>query len=194
MNSSTSHLRVLGLFSFSSNGNLIFVFGLMTFVVFSPRLFTAAAAVAPSFRQVHRGFAVTLLLIASAHWWPFAIFLAPAIACAAASHALDSSRRRQGDIDRVQEHAPLVLVAAIVGTLTGIAVMWRARQAWMLAHLSAYYTLPSASFPPAAVALGFVLARCAATFALKLTGKWCSNEQASKCTDGDWERRARLPL
>ena len=61
----------------------------------------------------------------------------------------------------------------------------------MLAHLSAYYTLPSASFPPAAVALGFVLARCAAAFALKLTGKWCSNEQASKCTDGNCEGGVR---
>ena len=40
------------------------------------------------FRQMHRFFAVVLLLVAAAHWWPFTFFLIPATGVHATSVAI----------------------------------------------------------------------------------------------------------
>ena len=65
-------------------------------------------------------------------------------------------------------NAPLAFAAATAATLVGIALVWTARQAWMLAHPSLYYTVPVHLFPPAALGLAFVVARAAAGAALVL--------------------------
>ena len=179
---------MLGLFHFelSASGgsdNFIFILGLSAFVVLSVQWIHAFArrhmSVAPSFRSIHRALAASLLLIASAHWWPFAIFLAPAVACAATSYALESSQQTRSASSSVEERvvlttqtASLAFFAAIGATVLGITLLWNARQAWMLKHPSDYYSLMLQIFPPAAVLVAFVLARGAATAVLVATKRW----------------------
>ena len=166
---SQGQLSLIWIHPKKGSDNLTFVFGLCVFLIllaltthaFSRKL----ASVAPSFRTLHRAFATVLLLVASAHWWPFAIFLAPAVACAATGFAVG----RSGQPDAGKRNAPLALAAAIVSTLGGICSVWAARQAWMLAHPSQYYTLPVHIFPPMALGLAFVLARGTAVAVLAAT-------------------------
>ena len=161
---------LLHVLSLGSRGNLIFVFGLVTLLTLlvhsAHALSRRRTSIAPSFRRIHRALAGILLLVASAHWWPFAIFLTPAIACAAASYALSCSPPTQASAANRQSHAPLALASAVIGAVVGLATVWSARQAWMLAHPEGYYTLPVSLFPPAAVALAFVFARGTAALAL----------------------------
>lgn len=163
---------MLDLFSLhpkSDDDSLTFKFGLALVLILLAHSTHARlrrhVSIAPSFRTIHRTFAVLLLLVASAHWWPFAIFLAPAVACAATGYVVDGSQRPEAR----QRNAPLALAAAIIATLAGIVSVWTLRQAWMLAHPSQYYTLPIHLFPPAALALAFVLARGSAMAVLSAT-------------------------
>lgn len=162
-------LDLLWINSSSDSDNITFILGLATLLLVialsAHALSRHCSSVAPTFRRVHRVLAASLLLVASAHWWPFAIFLAPAIACAAVGRALDSSLARA---ETCRRNAPLALAAAIFATLAGIGSVWAGRQAWMLAHPSDYYTLPVHTFPPAAVGLAFVLARASAAAVLKM--------------------------
>jgi len=157
--------------------SLLFIFGLTTLfglaALSSHALLRRSPSVAPSFRTVHRAAAGALLLVASAHWWPFAIFLAPAVACAATGRALEGFGSGNPDggaqaIAAAARAAPLALIAAVAATLAGVVPVWAARQAWMLAHPADYYTLPVQLFPPAAVGLAFVLARAAAATVLAI--------------------------
>ena len=166
---------MLGLFQVdpSASGasdHLVFIFGLSALVVLSVQSAHGFArrhvSIAPNFRSIHRALAAILLLIASAHWWPFAIFLAPAVACAATAQALESSQQTRDDNSVDVDLAPLAFTAAIGATLLGITLVWSARQAWMLEHPSDYYSFMVQIFPPAAVLLAFVLARGAATCVL----------------------------
>ena len=165
--------------------NLIFIFGLSTFCVLSTQSIHAYArrheSMAPTFRKIHRVLAVLFLLIAAAHWWPFAIFLAPAVACAATAYAIDSVKQRKSDVSvevnarhsppraMIDDAASLALFAAIGATLLGVSIVWSARQAWMLRHPSDYYSFMVQIFPPAAIILAFALARGAATAVLCLS-------------------------
>lgn len=170
-----------------------------------------------SFRVVHRVAARVLLLVATAHWWPFAFFLVPAVAVAATGRALDvalpvsevrcrdrqscaeSTERRENALmeDRLNKSnrgeystpnraeysecierllleneksrtAVALAGATIAATFAGIVPLWALRQAWMLAHPTQYYTLPTMLFPPAAVAVAYGVARLVAAFVLSL--------------------------
>ena len=82
----------------------------------------------------------------------------------------------QGSAKQKKENS-LALANAILGSLAGVATLWSARQTWMLAHPTAYYTLSATTFPPAAVALAYLFARGAAASALMLLAKWRSKGQ-----------------
>ena len=175
---SRGELDLLGFRPTSDIDNLTFIFGLVTFVAL---IVLAAHArqrhwhrVAGTFRAVHRTLAWALLLCASAHWWPFALFLAPAVAVAATGRAVDVAERRAAPADEDDDAddrgdcsgAPLALAAALSAAVAGIVAAWAARQAWIEAHPRDYYTLSTNAFPPAAVVLAYALARGAAALAL----------------------------
>lgn len=178
--------------------NGTFVFGLVTLVVLLALATHAKArkttAVKNGFRRLHRMAAGILLLVAAAHWWPFALFLAPAVAVAATGHELDraspedapeggAARTSAGTRRTIKaRNGPFALAAAILAALAGIAPTWAARQAWMLAHPSQYYTLPTMLFPPAAVGVAYALARVVAGVVLRGsmgTGTGTSSEDSS---------------
>lgn len=164
----------------NEGANLIFIFGLALFllllVLSAHALSRKLLSVAPTFRRIHGPLAATLLMIAAAHWWPFAIFLAPAIACAATGRAVKNALQASS----VQSNAPLALVAAVTATLAGIASVWAARQAWMVTHPTDYYTLPVNLFPPTAVGWAYVLARGSAAAALALAKRRAPITRASE--------------
>ena len=173
-------LDILWFHSSSDSDSLTFIFGMATLLLLVALVAHAWTrhyeSVARSFRRFHRVFASMLLLVAAAHWWSFAIFLAPSIACAATGFALDGSPAANVD----QRDGPLALAAATLATLAGIVSIWAARQAWMLAHSSDYYTLHVHMFPPAAVGIAFLLARGAAKAVLLLLATKCRRTRVTR--------------
>ena len=111
-------------------------------------------ALSASFRRNHRAGAALLLLSASAHWWPFVFFLVPAIALSAAGAAAVESGAGEA----------LALASSTLGGLAGIAAVWSLRQRVMLAR-PGDFSLPFL-FPPAAIAAGYLMARCCASASL----------------------------
>lgn len=152
----------------SGNGdNFTFLLGLISFllmVALAAHVFSRHHLSIP-FRGVHRVLAYAVLLMASAHWWPFALFLAPAIACAATGRALLNTSQADAD----GRNSALALAAALVATLLGIVLVWALRQSWMLAHPQHYYTWDVYMFPPAAISLAFVFSRLAAAAVFRAT-------------------------
>ena len=137
--------------------NLLFICGIGTLLLFLIHSAVASQrghpCIAPVFLRFHRVLAAVLLLSASAHWWPFVIFLTPAVACTAVGLAV----RALPHANAGHRHAPLALVCALAAAVAGICPVWVARQTWMEAHGSDFYT--PFIFPPAALALAFVFAR-----------------------------------
>ena len=164
-------LDLLSFNPYSDQDNLTFVFGLLLLLLLgllsAHAISRRAPSVAPTFRRIHRPLAASLLLVAAAHWWPFAIFLAPAVAIAATARAVESTKRAEGGVG----DASLALAVSVAATLVGTVSVWAARAGWMQAHPSEYYTLPVNLFPPAAVGAAFVLARGAAAATLVVTRK-----------------------
>ena len=163
--------------------NLLFWFGAATILLLLVHAALAKLrhhpAVQPHFRTAHRTLAFVLLLSATTHWWPFALFLAPAVAVAATELAVraktsaDAGRRRRPDRARLRARR-----GGRPRRRTGGA----ARQAYMLAHPRDFNT--PFVFPPAAVALAFVMARGAA-------GRRDAPARAVECGVGDGRHAAR---
>ena len=148
---------------------MLYIFGFVTFVLLliqsSHALFRYQPCVKKNFRYFHRIFAASLLLIASAHWWPFAIFLMPAVVCAATSYAIKEQKSNNNDSNNVHVVA-LAFIAAIIASVFVLILIWAARQAYSLAHPKDYYTLPLHMFPVVSVFLAFIIARFSASAVL----------------------------
>lgn len=70
--------------------NLIYLFGLLAVFLLSSHAVASyyRKRLGPVFRPLHRMLAVTLLTVAAAHWWPFALFFVPATALHGCSLAI----------------------------------------------------------------------------------------------------------
>ena len=149
--------------------NLSFIFGFALFVLLLFHtvhgFFRHRACLAANFRRVHAGSAVVVLLVATAHWWPFVIFLTPAVACAAAGQTVRASSSPGVN----SEIAALALGTSTIGAVMGIVPVWAMRQIWVLNHPQAYYALPVHIFPVAGIFCGFCLARVLSAGALRLS-------------------------
>ena len=147
--------------------NLLFWFGAATILLLLVHAALAKLrhhpAVQPHFRTAHRTLAFVLLLSATTHWWPFALFLAPAVAVAATGLAVRASTSadagRRAPRSRSPPRSP--------------------RRSSSASHRCGRHARPTCSrhprdfntpfvFPPAAIALAFVMARGAATAAMRL--------------------------
>lgn len=172
-------LTNLSLASVAENGeNLLYVLG-----VASLALLTAHALVAlvrkqrwlhTHFCAVHRLTAAALLLCATAHWWPFALFLAPAAAVHGGTAAMRGARARGRHVPEQVES--LTIMAACVGAVLGLAGVWTARDLAMRrpgADLLSPFT-----FPPAALVAEGLGAWSAAALALAVAGTSASQSAA----------------
>lgn len=121
------------------------------------------------FRPLHRGLAALLLLLATAHWWPLAILLVPAIAVHAASveHAASQAVGADSGALPCPRACARALAAALSGAVSGLAAVWAARAAYMRANPADDHLVPFA-FPPGAVCVAFGAARACVLTAARL--------------------------
>ena len=149
--------------SFNRNDSLLFIFGLTTFIILLLLLAHAKfrILIGSFFRARHRTIALLLLMVATAHWWPFAIFLMPAITCGATSYALKRSRTK--DIKAIG----LALFVSIIAGLTGFLLIWYWRQIWSLSNPENYYGISAQVFPVMAIVLTYAFSLAGATLIIK---------------------------
>ena len=159
------------------NDSLLFIFGLATFMLLLSLLIHALSRfkpfVASIFRASHRGLAVMLLLVASAHWWPFAIFLMPAITCGATSYAL--RRFHIKDIKMIS----YALLSSNIGGLLGFALVWYSRQLWSLKNPENYYGFSAQMFPVLAIVLAYAFSWTSATVTFKMAVHYTEAESST---------------
>uniref|UniRef100_A0A7S4LB31 Ferric oxidoreductase domain-containing protein n=2 Tax=Eutreptiella gymnastica TaxID=73025 RepID=A0A7S4LB31_9EUGL len=105
------------------------------------------------FRQMHRFFAVVLLLVAAAHWWPFTFFLIPATGVHATSVAIKQFVAQQELPHPATGHTGKALSCATLAATGAIALVWKFRQSYMMSNGAGMW-LPFL-FPPTALLAGF---------------------------------------
>ena len=143
-------------FNVRNGESLLFLFGVVNVLllcILVPIAYLRRTMARSSFRSVHRLLAALLLLGGAAHWWPFAIFLCPAIAVAAVGHAAKSCTFTPDDVHAVSR----ALVVAGMGTLVGLSVVWCWREKVM--GRAGADTYSAFFFPPTAVIAAFACAR-----------------------------------
>lgn len=168
---SQSELRV---FNLAHGENLLFLSGAATAALALAIAISAAFRKHPSFvrhfRSAHRSLAAILLLLATAHWWPFALLLCPAVAVAAVAAAA----RARGVDASSDAGLARALATALLAAAVGVAVVWPARQSVMSRpHADTYSPFV---FPPLALAGSWLAARVAASCVLASSRK---QEQAA---------------
>jgi len=159
----------------SEDDRLLYFFGLICLgllVVLSVLAFSRKSlSVAPRFRVSHRVLAICLLLFASAHWWPFAIFLLPVVACLATAIAVEWGKRVFRGTDQIDGVVYVALAVATTAAIAGLVIVWGLRQRYILANPSEFFQLGGQMFPPASIALAFLLAWCGAAAVVMRQGK-----------------------
>eukprot|EP00466_Bigelowiella_natans_P005377 jgi/Bigna1/75692/fgenesh1_pg.36_\ len=179
-------------FSLKNGGeNLIFWAGLITCLLLightSVAYFRRHDAIAAKFVSMHRALAGILLLSAAFHWWPFALFLCPAVAMAATSAALRSAPSIP------LRWRSMILATSLVASICGVCVVWKGREMTLLRKNADTYS-PYA-FPPAAVGVAFVMARLAAAAAMVLARKekgYLNVDMLRKEKNGDEETKSNV--
>lgn len=144
----TSAERFRSFWAITTNGEtLLYWFGFMALV-----LLLAQASVAysrrrwpNSFRKMHTMLAVALLLVATAHWWPFAFFFCPATAI----HAVTITNRYLAAIP--PKYPAVFLGVSLIASCLGLWLGWTWRQSYMLSEIANLYLV--FVFPPLSVAL-----------------------------------------
>lgn len=149
-----------------SGENLLYVLGVVTVVLMALHAAFALARkqlwLRARFQAVHRLMAALVLLSATAHWWPFAIFLVPSTA---AHGGMMAARRARAAGHQVSvRHEALALAAACIGALIGLAAAWAARDSAM--RQPAVDMLSPFAFPPLALLAQGLGAWAAATLSL----------------------------
>lgn len=128
------------------------------------------------FRKVHHAIAASLLLIAAAHWWPFALFFVPTTAIHGISladnayHVWKAQRSTATPphpqlsptpLERLTTgQAAVWLGVSLVASLAGLTLVWMARDAYMsqpTANLSIPFVFPPLSVV-ASVSASFLVA------------------------------------
>ncbi len=160
--------------------NLIYWFGLLCFLVMACHVVAAYCRKMLSgiFRPLHQILALTLLLLAAAHWWPFALFFVPATAVHGCGLAIllhyretsDSVRNSNLD-DNLARSTPhssslsfvppfskkqagfLLLVSLSVSSLS-LYIIWMWRQSYMQTPTANLYV--PFLFPPLSMIVGLV--------------------------------------
>ena len=200
---STGHRRsklVKDLEIWEDGENILYLLGIICFLLMMAQGFAGYVRkrLAPdSFRLWHRRLAGTLLVMAAAHWWPFALFLIPVMAFHGANLALlnhvsrlgnsannDSSPRQaqQSSLQSccdVQQNSvssidtcflALTLTVSLVSSLMGFMVVWTVRQFYMITPGANLY-IPFL-FPPASVMVSFIAAYASVRVLLWKSNYW----------------------
>jgi len=170
-----------------SGENLLFLFGALSLVLIIVHCFVAYMrrhpAIQPSFRTIHRALAATLLLSATAHWWPFALFLVPTAAVHATGAALRSCKAGTDhlgvDCSDVGSRRTVAcaLGMATAGAVIGTGMVWMAREQFMRKPDADLYC--PFLFPPAALTAGYLLGYLAAAGSLQCSKHALGSQSSS---------------
>ncbi|CAE7371510.1 unnamed protein product [Symbiodinium necroappetens] len=132
----TSGLQMLFQLSGENGDHLFYLLGLIAALMLLVHTVVAFYRKHPRiskyFKASHRTTASLVLLAATAHWAPFALFLLPSAAAygAAAATVICSRFGRKASTPR----ACLALVAAILGAVAGLLVVWKTRETVMMSR------------------------------------------------------------
>ena len=119
--------RQLSLAKAEDGENLLYILGIVAFVVFAVHMVLVQVRKSVSnFKNLHRAGAALLLLIATAHWWPFALFLLPA--AAGQGFCFASQVAERAGFPQTQQRKSQALFAALFGSLVGLSLVWILRQ------------------------------------------------------------------
>mmetsp|Transcript_19974 Transcript_19974/g.46479 ORF Transcript_19974/g.46479 Transcript_19974/m.46479 type:complete len:403 (+) Transcript_19974:108-1316(+) len=140
----------LKLSSPSDGENMLYIFGIVTAVTMAAHAVLAYVRkqqwIQPNFKIVHRVVACLLLLFATTHWWPFALFLLPT---AAAHGCIAGETLGAGQRPPSASWRCFAFAAALVAAFVGLAVVWTIR-AQVMQHEGIGLVLPFI-FPPLAL-------------------------------------------
>lgn len=143
--------------------HLLYILGLLLLVTLGIHVTLAALRKLPkvrqSFRAAHRLLAGLVLLLAAAHWWPFALFLVPS----AAVHGFEAATALRAELLGPRSMG-IALAAAMVANLAALALVWSFRESYM-SRAGANLLVPFL-FPPLALVLGFLASFVAALLSL----------------------------
>ena len=137
--------------------NVLYVFGIVTAVLLLTHMVFAAFRkqqwLAASFKKVHRVLACVVLLAATVHWWPFVLFLLPAVAV----HSCTAGETLAATFGRSPTAAQRswALIGAFCGGFIALAIVWSVRQTAMIRQ-DVDMVLPFIFPPLALVAEGFL--------------------------------------
>lgn len=137
-----------------------------------------------SFQQLHSLGATLFLLAAAMHWWPFALFLIPAVSV----HGISVARRwyyynnhhpnnNNHDVRpcRPVKAPALLLGSCLMTSLVAVTVVWMGRETYMTSKQANLY-IPFV-FPPLAVAVGLVASIVTSWVILMWTEDPTTNQQ-----------------
>jgi hypothetical protein len=164
----------------NNGGHLIYLFGLATLCIVIIHLIIVSirhtSFMTGRFHLLHRIGAVCLLLCATAHWWPFAFFLIPAVAVHATGFAAKLRGVKMPVALADAKRCSLALAVATASEILGTAVVWLVRQAVMSRPQADLYT--PYIFPPLALFAGFLFAFLAAYSVLACLARPLANAVA----------------
>lgn len=117
----------------SDGENMLYIFGMVTASLLLIHTLIASLRkqqwLASIFKKVHRSLASLVLLAATVHWWPFVLFLLPAVAVHSCT-AAETLAAAVGRSPSAARHS-WALVGAFFGGFVGLAAVWSARQTVM---------------------------------------------------------------
>eukprot|EP00439_Symbiodinium_sp_Y106_P044991 s5726_g5.t1 len=155
--------------------NLLYLMGLVTALLLLVHTLVAflrkQTFIRRYFKNAHRTTASLLLLSATVHWWPFALFLLPAAAAYGTSAGLAVARRCGREVSEAR--SSFALAAAVLGALGGLCVVWKLRESSMLAE-GVGLLIPFV-FPPLALLAEFAVAT-AVCLPILVTGRVLHSE------------------
>ncbi|CAE7406716.1 unnamed protein product [Symbiodinium necroappetens] len=138
--------------------NLLYLMGLVTALLLLVHTLVAylrrQAFIRRTFKATHRTTASFLLLSATVHWWPFALFLLPAAAAYGTSAGLGVASQFGRQVSEARNS--FALAAAVLGAFAGLCVVWKVRESVMLAE-GVGLLIPFV-FPPLALLAEFAVA------------------------------------
>ncbi|CAD7962195.1 unnamed protein product [Amoebophrya sp. A120] len=174
------------IFDFSEGENLLYLTGLLSFLLLAA--IGGLAAVRnkhPRFRTVfkkwHKTLALLFLITATAHWWPFAIFLVPTVALggvAGRSWATYScSHPEEVNVDLRVHMVNMIgkaIAVSLFGALVGLASVWQIRE-FVMGRKGAD-TFSPFLFPPLALVCGGGVS----VLGLRVVASWSSRRGVAR--------------
>ena len=163
--------RLKRILTFSGDGeDLIYFLGIVTLLIFLVHTTVAFCRkheiVKTVFRSLHRWLALFLIVLAAAHWWPFVLFLIPAIALHGSGIAYNFLSLASSGTENNNNNATakslctvpknvsngqvgFLVILSTFASLMGTYTIWLARQSYMLSDKANLY-VPFV-FPPLTV-------------------------------------------